>query len=62
MRVAVPEILPEVAVMVVVPGETPKGRPAASIVATDVSDELQTTTVVISKLIPLLYVPVAINC
>jgi hypothetical protein len=57
-----PEIPPEVAVMVVVPTETPMARPVLSIVATDVSDQPQVTCVVISWLVPLEYVPVAVNC
>jgi hypothetical protein len=61
VRVALAEILPEVAVMVAVPTETAKASPASSIVATDVSDELQTTRLVKSTLVPLLNVPVAVN-
>jgi len=62
VRVVLPEVLPEVAVMVVVPVETAKPRPLLSIVATDGLDELQVTCVVISMLVPLLYVPMALNC
>ena len=62
VRVALPEILPDVAVMVVVPMETAKASPALSIVATDGLDELQVTCVVKSFLVPLEYVPMAINC
>jgi hypothetical protein len=62
VRVVLPEIPPEVAVMVVVPTETPMARPVLSIVATDVSDQPQVTCVVISWLVPLEYVPVAVNC
>ncbi|MDH4265164.1 MAG: hypothetical protein OEW45_05950, partial [Deltaproteobacteria bacterium] len=39
VRFVLPEILPVVAVMFVVPTETPMARPVLSIVATDVSDE-----------------------
>jgi hypothetical protein len=62
VRVVLPEILPEVAVMVVVPIETAMAWPLLSIVATDVSDELQVTCVAMSLLVPLEYVPVAVNC
>jgi hypothetical protein len=62
VRVVLPEIPPEVAVMVVVPTETPMATPVLSIVATDVSDQPQVTCVVISWLVPLEYVPVAVNC
>jgi hypothetical protein len=58
-----PEILPEAAVMVVLPTIWPAlARPLLSIVATDVSDELQVTCMVISWLVPSAYVPVAVNC
>ena len=69
VRVVLPEILPEVAVMVVVPAEraypfttSNMARPVLEIVATVVSDEVQVTCVVISLLFPLLYVAVAVNC
>jgi len=41
----------ELAVMVVVPSATAVARPLLSIVATDVSDELQVTCVVISPVV-----------
>jgi hypothetical protein len=63
---ALPEIpgvlVREVAVMVAVPAETAKATPLVPIDATDEFDELQATSVVISKLVPSEYVPVAINC
>jgi hypothetical protein len=62
VRVVLAEILPEVAVMVVVPTETAMARPVLSTVATDGFDELQVTCVVMSLLVPLEYVPVAVNC
>jgi len=62
VRIVLSEILPMVAVMFVVPTETLMARPVLSIVATDVSDELQVTCVVMSLLVPLEYVPVAVNC
>jgi hypothetical protein len=56
------EILPEVAVMVVVPAATAVARPLLLTVATDGFDELQVTWGVISWLVPSEYVPVAANC
>ena len=47
-----PEILPEVAVMVVAPVATAVARPLLLTVATEVLDELQVTCVVISWLVP----------
>ncbi len=52
VKVVFPEILSEVAVMVVVPAATAVARPLLFIVATDVSDELQATWVVRSWLVP----------
>jgi len=43
-----PEILPEVAVMVAGPAATAVARPLLSTVATNASDELQVTCVLIS--------------
>jgi len=58
-----PEVLPAAAVMVVLPTlRSDVARPVLSIVATDVSDELQVTCVVMSWLVPSAYVPVAVNC
>ena len=48
VRVAVPDLVPKVAVMVVVPALTAVARPLLLTVATDVLDELQVTCVVIS--------------
>jgi len=62
VRVVLPEIAPEVAVMVEVPAATAVARPLLLTVATDVLDELQVTCVVISWLVPSEYVPVAANC
>jgi hypothetical protein len=61
VRVVLPEILPEVAVMVVVPAATAVARPLLLTVATDVLDEVQVTCVVISWLEPSEYVPKAAN-
>ncbi len=52
MRVVLPEILPEVAVMMVVPAATAVARPLLLTVATPVLEELQVTRVVISWLVP----------
>ncbi len=62
VRAALPVIPPKVAVMVTVPAATAVARPMPLTVATDVFDELQATCVVISKLVPSEYVPVAVNC
>jgi len=48
--------------MVAVPAEKAVARPLLLIVATDISVELQMTCVVILKLVPSEYVPVAVNC
>jgi hypothetical protein len=57
LKVVVPEILVEVAVTVAVPGATAETRPSLLTVATDVSDEIQVTCVVISWVVPSEYVP-----
>ncbi len=62
VRVMFPEILPKVAVMVAVPLATEVATPMLLILATDVSDDLQMTWGVISRLFPSAYVPVAVNC
>ena len=62
VRVAVPEILPEVALMVEVPAALAVARPLLAIVAVVVLDEVQVTCVVINWVVPSEYVPVAVNC
>jgi hypothetical protein len=62
VRVVLPEIVPEVAVMVAVPAARAVTKPLLLMVATDVFDELQVTWVAILKLVPSEYVPVAVNC
>jgi hypothetical protein len=62
VRLALPEILPNVAVMVAEPSATAVARPLLLTVATDVFDEVQVTCVVMSQLVPSEYVPVAVNC
>jgi hypothetical protein len=61
VRVVLPEILPEAAVIVAVPAVTAVARPLLFTVATEVLDELQVTCVVISWLVPSEYVPEAAN-
>jgi len=62
VRVVLPEISPDAAVMVAVPAATAVARPLLLTVAADVFDELQATCVVISRLVPSENVPVAANC
>jgi hypothetical protein len=62
VRMVLPEVLPEVAIMVEVPAAAPVARPVLLTDATDVSDKLQMTCVVISWPVPSEYVPVAVNC
>ncbi len=61
-----PEILPEVAVIVVGPGVTGVASPfepaALLIVATDLDEERQVTDVVRFRVVLSEYVPVAVNC
>jgi hypothetical protein len=52
VRVVVPDIFPEAAVMVVLPAATPVARPLVLTVATDALNELQITWAVISWLVP----------
>ena len=52
VRVVSPEIPPRVAVMVAVPGVRAMTKPLLLTVATDVSEDLQVTCVVISWLVP----------
>jgi hypothetical protein len=52
VRVVLPEILPEVAVMVAVPAVRAVARPLLLTVASEVLDEVQVTWVVISWLVP----------
>ena len=61
-KVVLPEIVPEVAVMVAEPVDTAVARPPLLTVATDVLEELQVTCVVISWLVPSEYEPIAENC
>jgi hypothetical protein len=62
VRVVLPEIVPEVAVIVAIPTAMGVATPALLTVATDVGDELHVTRVVISILVPSEYAPEAVNC
>jgi hypothetical protein len=56
------EIVPEVAVMVVLPGCTSVARPSSLIVATPVLVEVHVTPELMSRVLPSLKCPVAANC
>jgi hypothetical protein len=62
VRVVLPAILPEEAVIVVVPAATTEVRPVPLTVATAGFEEVQATSVLILKLVPSEKVPVAVNC
>jgi hypothetical protein len=57
-----PVMVPEVAVIVVVPGVTLVAYPAAPIVATAETDVVQVADCVKSCVLPSVYVPTASNC
>lgn len=59
---AVPLTLFRVAVIELVPEVAPFANPPLLIVATDVVEELHLATLVRFRVVPLLYVPVALNC
>ena len=61
VRVVLPEILPKVAVMVVVPAARAVARPLLLTVATEVFDEVQVTCGVRSRLVPSEYAAMAAN-
>jgi len=62
VKVNVPGMPPSVAVIVAVPALTAVALPVASMVATDVGDELQVTKDVRSWVVLSDKVPVAVNC
>ena len=62
VRVVLPEILPKLAIMVVLPAATAVARPLLLTVATDGFEELQVTCEVKSFVVPSENVPVAANC
>jgi hypothetical protein len=55
-------IAPMVAEIVADPAEMPVTKPVAFTMATAGADEFQFTSSVISRLLPSLYEPVAVNC
>jgi len=57
-----PESVPDVAVAVVLPTATALARPLGLIVATPLSPVLQIAEAVMSRVLPSLYVAVAVNC
>jgi hypothetical protein len=62
VRVVVPETVPLVAVMVLVPPATPVANPPVEIVAVAVVPDDQVTDELRSFVVLSLYVPVAVNC
>jgi hypothetical protein len=62
VSVAEPLIVPEVAVIVVVPCVTVVAKPLVLTVATDVAEDVQVAVFVRFCAVPLLYVPVALYC
>ena len=62
VRVILPEIFPEVAIMVAVPLATDVARPLLLTVATAILDDLHVTCVLISWVALSEYVPEAANC
>ncbi len=62
VNVAEPLIVPEVALMAAVPGAIAVASPPLFTVATEVDDEFHRAEPVRLLVVPLLYVPVAVNC
>ncbi len=62
VKVVEPLMLPEFAAIIAVPSPVLVARPAVDMIATDVSDEPQATEAVMFCVLPLLNVPVAVNC
>jgi hypothetical protein len=62
VNVAEPLIVPEVAVMVVLPVATLVASPPLLTVAIEIAEEVQVEVEVSVCVVPLLYVPVAVNC
>ena len=62
VSVVVAEILPEVALISVVPTVAADAKPIVETDATAVFDEVQLTELVTSRVVPSLKVPVAENC
>jgi hypothetical protein len=62
VNVAEPLIVPDLAVMVAVPGATPVANPPVLTVATAVVEEVHLAVLVRFCVLPSLYFPVAVNC
>ena len=62
VRLAVPEIVPDMAVIVEVPTATPCASPVVLTVATGLADDFHVAEAVRSCVLPSLRVPVAVNC
>ncbi len=62
LRVVLPEMLPLVATMAVVPRSWPVARPPDVIVATPAFDDDHVTAPLRRAVVPSLYVPVGLNC
>jgi hypothetical protein len=62
LSAAEPLIVPDVALIVVVPLATAVANPPVLMVATDFAAEVQVALAVKFCVVPLLYVPVAVNC
>jgi hypothetical protein len=62
VNVAEPLIVPEVAVTVAVPCAMLVASPPLLTVATEVADDVHVDVLVRFCVVPLLYVPVAVNC
>lgn len=57
-----PLIVPDVAVSMAVPGEMAVASPPLATVATEVADDVHVTVALTFCFVPLLKVPVAVNC
>ena len=62
VNVADPLIVPEVAVIVADPGAMVVAKPLPLMVAMEVAEDVQVAVPVRFLVVPLLYVPVAVNC
>ena len=62
VNVAEPLIVPEVAVIVADPGAMVVAKPLPLMVAIEVAEDVQVAVPVRFLVVPLLYVPVAVNC
>jgi hypothetical protein len=62
VRLAVPEIVPDMAVIVEVPTATPCASPVVLTIATGLADDFHVADALRSCMLPSLRVPVAVNC